>query len=67
MTWKERYDRMKAHYGWTDKHVAEMTGNSAGSVRTVVTAKTQEFPRWLKLAIVVFEIENGYKEIAVVL
>jgi hypothetical protein len=67
MSWKDRYDRMKAHYGWTDKDVAALVGNSAASVRTVVTAKTQEFPRWLKLAIVVFEVENGHKEIAVVL
>ena len=67
MSWKERYDRMKAHYGWTDKNVADIIGNSAGSVRTVVTAKTQGFPRWLKLAIVVFEIENGHKDIAIVL
>lgn len=67
MTWKQRYDRMKNHYGWKDKDIAELTGNSATSVRQVVNAKTQDFPRWLKLCIIVFEIENGYKEIAIVI
>lgn len=58
MTWTERYKRMKQHYGWTDKDIAELTGNGAASVRTVVSTKSQAFPRWLKLAIIIYEREH---------
>jgi hypothetical protein len=58
LTWKNRYDRMKLHYQWTDANVAAIVGNTPGSIRTVVTNKGQSFPRWLKLAIVIFETEN---------
>lgn len=58
---------MKKHYGWTDKDIGAMTGNTALSIRQVVNAKSQEFPRWLKLAIIVFEIENGHKQIPIML
>jgi hypothetical protein len=58
MSWKERYDRMKRHYKWTDSNIAQITGNGAKSVTTVVNAKNQAFPRWLKLAIVIFEQEH---------
>ena len=56
---------MKNHYGWKDKDVAEFVGNTVESVTTIVNSKG--FPRWLKLAIVVFEIENGLKEQLVLL
>ncbi len=36
-------------------------GNSYGSVRTVINSKSQEFPRWLKLAIVNYEMERERK------
>ena len=26
LTWKERYNRMKTHYGWSDSKIAEMSG-----------------------------------------
>lgn len=61
MTQKERYDRMKKHYNWSDKEIALITGNSAKSINSVVNSKQYELPRWLKLAIHIFEIENGYK------
>lgn len=67
LTWKDRYDRMKKHYGWNDTNVAEITGNSPKSVNAVVNSKHQEFPRWLRLAIVVYEIENNLREQAVIL
>lgn len=57
MEWKERYERMKIHYRWTDSTVAEITGNTHGSVRTVLNRP--DFPRWLRLAVIVFEKENG--------
>ncbi|MCA0231629.1 MAG: hypothetical protein LCH91_14245 [Bacteroidetes bacterium] len=58
---------MKNHYCWKDKDIAQLTGNSPDSVRKVVNSKTQDFPRWLKLAIVVFEIENNLKEFPILL
>lgn len=68
MTWQQRYRRMADHYGWTGDRVAEITGNTKASIRTVTApGAKQEFPRWLKLAVVVFEIENGLKEEAVMI
>jgi hypothetical protein len=58
VTWKTRYDRMKAHYGWTDADIAAKTGNTPGSVVTVVN-RPQGFPRWLRLAVLIFEMENS--------
>lgn len=60
LTWKDRFDRMKRHYGMTNMNIAEITGMTEGSIRTVVTSSIRQFPRWLKLAIVIFEKENGY-------
>lgn len=55
-SWKERFDRMKDYYGYGLEDIAEITGNSHGSVRTVLNR--EEFPRWLKLAVVNFELER---------
>ncbi|WP_077920392.1 hypothetical protein [Spirosoma sp. 209] len=66
LTWKARYDRMKAYYGMADQQVADITGLSAGSIRTVVNSKKQDFPRWLKLVIWVFETETGLNQGATV-
>lgn len=57
LTWKNRYDRMKAHYQWTDTDVAAITGNTPASIPVVLNRK-DNFPRWLRLAIVIFETEN---------
>lgn len=54
MDWNERYKAMKKALGYTNKDIAEITGNSEDSVKTV-TQPNKEIPRWLKLAIVVFE------------
>jgi hypothetical protein len=56
LTWKERYDRMKDRYQWTDRDVAELIGNTPGSVREVVGK--MPFPRWARLAILIFEKEH---------
>lgn len=61
MTWKQRYDRLKFNYNWTDKDLAEITGYEPSSIRSVVNSKIHNFPRWLKLAIVIFEMENKDK------
>ena len=45
---------MKKELGLTNSDIAEITGNSADSVKSV-TQHNKEIPRWLKLAIVVHE------------
>ncbi|QDK80854.1 hypothetical protein EXU85_20465 [Spirosoma sp. KCTC 42546] len=59
LTWKERYAKMKKYYGWTDSDVAFMIGNTPKSVNMVVNS--EQFPRWLKLAIIVHELEQKTK------
>lgn len=54
MDWSERYKAMKKALRYTNKDIAEITGNSEDSVKTV-TQPNKDIPRWLKLAIVVFE------------
>lgn len=58
LTWKQRYKRMKTYYNWTDKDVSNISGHSPLSVRQMVNEKQHDFPRWLRVAIVVFEKEN---------
>ena len=52
--WHERYKEMKKELGLTNSDIADITGNSADSVKSV-TQPNKEIPRWLKLAIVVHE------------
>ena len=54
MNWHERFKAMKKELGLTNSDIAEITGNSADSVKSV-TQPNKEIPRWLKLAIVVNE------------
>lgn len=54
MNWHERYRVMKSGLGLTNSDIAEITGNSADSVKSV-TQPNKAIPRWLKLAIVVYE------------
>lgn len=45
---------MKSELGLTNSDIADITGNSADSVKSV-TQPNKQIPRWLKLAIVVYE------------
>jgi hypothetical protein len=45
---------MKSGLELTNSDIAEITGNSADSIKSV-TQPNKEIPRWLKLAIVVYE------------
>lgn len=54
MNWHERYKAMKSGLGLTNSDIADITGNSADSVKSV-TQPNKSLPRWLKLAIWVFE------------
>jgi len=54
MNWHKRYKAMKKGLGWTNKDIAEITGNTTESI-TTVTQPSKELPRWTRLAIVVYE------------
>ncbi|WP_202182952.1 hypothetical protein [Chitinophaga solisilvae] len=54
MNWHERFKEMKAGLGYTNADIAEITGNTADSIKSS-TQPNNEIPRWLKLAIVVYE------------
>jgi hypothetical protein len=55
--WNERYNAMKKAMGYTNSDIAEITGNTPESVKTV-TRKGKELPRWVRLSIVIFEQLN---------
>ena len=52
--WHERYKAMKSALKLTNTDIAEITGNTADSVKST-TQPNKDLPRWLKLAIVVYE------------
>lgn len=52
--WHERFKAMKRELGLSNSDIAEITGNSADSIKSV-TQPNKEIPRWLKLAIWVHE------------
>ena len=54
MDWHNRFKAMKSGLGLTNSDIANITGNSADSVKSV-TQPNKEIPRWLKLSIVVYE------------
>jgi len=54
MNWHDRFKAMKTGLKLTNSDIADITGNSADSVKSV-TQPNKEIPRWLKLAIVIYE------------
>ena len=54
MNWHERFKKMKSELELTNSDIADITGNSADSIKSV-TQPNKQIPRWLKLAIVVYE------------
>lgn len=52
--WHKRYQAMKDAMGWTNTDIAQKIGNTADSVKSV-TQPNKDLPRWLKLAIIVYE------------
>ena len=54
INWHKRYKTMKSALKLTNADIADIIGNSADSVKSV-TQPNKEIPRWLKLAIVVYE------------
>lgn len=60
MTEHERYKAMKEGLKLTNSDIAEITGNSAESIKTV-TQKNKQLPRWVKLSIYIYEKFNQSK------
>ena len=54
MNWHDRYKAMKKGLVLTNSDIADIIGNTPDSVKST-TQPNKELPRWLKLAIVVFE------------
>jgi len=54
MNWNQRYKKMKKGMGYKTNDIAHITGNKIESIQKV-TKPSNLFPRWLKLAIVVYE------------
>ena len=50
-----RYKAMLKGMKITNKNVAEITGNTHDSIRSVTRPNTKHFPRWAKLAVWVYE------------
>ena len=58
--WHERYKMMKEGLGLTNQDIADITGNTCESIKTV-TQKNKELPRWVKLSIYIYEKFNQSK------
>jgi len=54
MNWHTRYKEMKKGMGYTNSNIAKIIGNTEDSVKST-TQPNKELPRWLKLAIVIYE------------
>ena len=54
MNWHNRYKKMKSALKLTNADISDIIGNTADSVKST-TQPNKDLPRWLKLAIVVYE------------
>ena len=57
MNWHDRYKLMKKTLGFTNNDIAKIIGNTPDSVKST-TRPSNDLPRWVKLAIVIFERMN---------
>lgn len=63
MNWHQRFKEMKNGLGYTNSDLARITGNTADSIKSS-TQPNKEIPRWLRLAIVVYETTHSKSETA---
>ncbi len=54
---RKRFDRMIKHYNLSQKDLSLITGNTYGSVKTILNS--ENIPRWIMLSIFLFEYENN--------
>jgi hypothetical protein len=52
--WHDRYKKMKSSLNLTNADISYIIGNTPDSVKST-TQPNKDLPRWLKLAIVVYE------------
>lgn len=52
--WHDRYKKMKSSLNLTNADISDIIGNTPDSVKST-TQPNKDLPRWLKLAIVVYE------------
>ena len=57
MNWHDRYKAMKKGLKLTNDQIGKIIGNTGDSVKSV-TQPNKPLPRWLKLAIVVYEFKE---------
>jgi len=53
--WNQRYKEMKKSIGYKNQDIADTLGIALNSVEIATTKKDTDFPKWAKLAIVVYE------------
>ena len=63
MNWHQRFKEMKDGLDYTNSDIAEITGNTADSIKSS-TQPNKELPRWLRLAIVIYETTKSKTETA---
>jgi len=63
MDWHQRFKEMKDGLGYTNSDIAMITGNTADSIKSS-TQPNKELPRWLRLAIVIYETTKSKTETA---
>ena len=63
MNWHQRFKKMKEGLDYTNSDIAKITGNTADSIKSS-TQPNKELPRWLKLAIVIYETTKSKSETA---
>ena len=54
MNWHNRFKEMKKALQYTNGDIAKIIGNTADSVKST-TQPNKDIPRWLRLAIVIYE------------
>jgi len=59
--WHDRYKEMKSSLNLTNADISDIIGNTPDSVKST-TQPNKDLPRWLKLAIVVYERMSGGKK-----
>ena len=62
LTWSERFTRLRNHFSWTYKDIAKLLDCSDGSLRKMVSSKTQSIGIGFRFAIIVFELCNGFSK-----
>ncbi|MEA5459098.1 hypothetical protein VB796_08625 [Arcicella sp. LKC2W] len=59
LSWSERFTRLRNHFSLTYKDIAKLLDCSDGSLRAMVSSKTQEMGIGFKFAIIIFELCTG--------